>query len=70
MQKPYTKIKFKISALIWNEKFDLSDGSYSVLDVKDYFEYILKSDNISITIYVNQIENRITFKIKDIISNF
>ena len=25
-----------------NEKFELPDGSYSVLDIQDYFEYIIK----------------------------
>ena len=44
-------------------------GSYSVSDIQEYFEYILKKhgeeiDNPSIRIYVNKIENRITFKIK------
>ena len=34
--------KFKISALTWNEKFDLPDGFYSVSDIQDYFEYIFK----------------------------
>ena len=38
-------------------------------DIQDYFEYILKNhgekiDNPLIRIYVNKIENRITFKIK------
>ena len=47
----------------------LPDGSYSISDIQDYFEYILKKnsesvDNPSIRIYVNKIENRITFKIK------
>ena len=61
--------KFKISAPTWNEKFELPDGSYSVLDMQDYFEYIFKkhSENVNnppIRIYVNRIENRITFKIK------
>ena len=28
--------KFKISALTWNDKFELPDGSYSVSDVQDY----------------------------------
>ena len=60
---------FKISAPIWNEEFELPDGSYYVLDIQDYFEYILKkhgekTDNPSIRIYVNEIENRITFRIK------
>ena len=44
-------------------------GSYSVSDIQDYFKYILKKHgegigNTSVTIYVNKIENRITFKIK------
>ena len=62
--------KFKISAPTWSEDFKLPDGSYSVSDIQDYFEYILKKhsesvDNPSIRIYVNRIENRITLKIKN-----
>ena len=34
--------KFKISTPTWNEEFELSDGSYSVSNSQDYFEYILK----------------------------
>ena len=61
--------KFKISAPTWSEDFKLTDGSYSVSDIQDYFEYILKQnsesvDNPSIRMYVDIIENRITFKIK------
>ena len=42
---------------------------FSVSDIQDYFEYIMKkhgenNDKPSIQIYVNKIENRITFKIK------
>ena len=52
-----------------NEEFTLPDRSYSVSDIQDYFKYILKkhgenTDKPSIQIYVNKIENRITFKIK------
>ena len=62
--------KFKISAPTWNEEFELPDGSYSIPDIQDYFEYILKKhsesvDNPSIRTYVNKIQNRITFKIKN-----
>ena len=69
IKKSYKNNKFKISALIWNEEFQLTDGSYSVSDIQDYFEYIIKkhetvTDNPSIKIYINKIENRITFKIK------
>ena len=38
----YNNNKFKISAPTWNEEFELPDGSYSVSDIQDYFEYILK----------------------------
>ena len=62
--------KFKASAPTWNEEFELPDGSCSILDIQDYFEYILKKhsenvDNPLIRIYVNKIENRITSKIKN-----
>ena len=36
------KNEFKISAPTWNEKFELPDGSYSISDIQDYFEYIFK----------------------------
>ena len=41
--KSYKNNKFKKSAPTWNEKFDLPDGSCSVSDIQDYFEYILKN---------------------------
>ena len=49
------------------------NGSYSVSDIQDHFKYILKTHetvtgNPSIIIYVNKIENRITFKILRFIS--
>ena len=66
----YNNNKFKTSALTWNDKFESPDGSYSASNIQDYFEYILKKhgeniDNPSVKIYVNKIENRITFKIKN-----
>ena len=50
--------KFKISAPTWNDKFDLPDGSFSVSDIQDYFDYILKkhrenNGKPSVQIYVN-----------------
>ena len=70
IKNSYNNNKFKISAPTWNEEFTLPDGSYSVSDIQDYFEYILKkheenNNKPSIQIYVNKIENRITLKIKD-----
>ena len=48
----------------------MPDGSYSVQQIQDYFEFIIKKHetitdkNFSIRIYVNKIKNRIVFKIK------
>ena len=36
------KNKFKISAPTWNDTFGLPNGSYSVSDIQDYFEFIIK----------------------------
>ena len=65
----YNNNKFKISAPTWNETFDLADVSYSIADMQDYFEFIIKkhetlTENPSIQIYANKIKNRIIFKIK------
>ena len=70
INRSYNNNKFKISAPTWNDKFELPDGSYSISDIQNYFEYILRKhgeniDKSSVQIYVNKIENRITFKIKN-----
>ena len=70
IKSSYNNNKFKMSAPSWSEEFELPDGSYSLADIQDYFEYILKKhsesvDNPSIRMYINKIENRITFKIKN-----
>ena len=67
---PYRNDKFNTSAPILNDKFELPDGSYSVSDIQDYFEYINKkhetlNDNLPIQTYVKRIENGV-----DIILNF
>ena len=69
MKKRYKNNEFKISASMWNEKFKLPDGSYSLSDIQEYFQCIIKKHqtktaNPPIRIYVNKLENRITFKIK------
>ena len=43
IKSSYNNNKFKISAPTWNDKFELSDRSYFVSDIQDYFEYILKT---------------------------
>ena len=42
MKISYNNNKFKILAPTWNDKFESPDGSYSVLNIQYYFEYILK----------------------------
>ena len=69
IKSSYNNNKFKISSPTWNEEFTLPDGSYSVSDIQDYVQYVLKrreenKDKPSIQIYVNKIKNRIIFKIK------
>ena len=64
IKSSYNKSKFKISAPTWNDRFELPDGSYSVSDIQDYFEYILKKhgeniDNPSVKIYVNNIHSEL-----------
>ena len=64
----YNNNKFKISAPTWNDTFDLPDGSYSISDIQDYFEFIIKkhetlAENPPIQIYPNKIKSRIFFKI-------
>ena len=69
MKSAYTNNKFKISATTWNHEFDLLDGSYSLSDIQDYFEYLIKkheamADNLLAQIYTTKIKNRIVLKIK------
>ena len=69
IKSEHNKNKFKISASTWNDEFNLPNGSYSVSDIQDYFEYIIKkhetiADNPPVQICVNKIKNKIVFKIK------
>ena len=66
----YSNNKFKIFAPTGNKTFDLPDGSYTIDDIQDYLEFIIKkhemlTDNSPIKIYSNKIKNRIVFKIKN-----
>ena len=70
IKSSYNNNKFKISLPTWSEEFKLPDGSYSVSDIQDYFDYIMNKHGENnnkplIRIYVNKTENRITFKIKN-----
>ena len=61
--------KFKIAVPTWNDTFDLPNVSYSIADIQDYFEFIIKkletlTENPPVQIYPNKIKNRIVIKIK------
>ena len=69
IKSAYNNNQFKISAPTWNDEFDLSDGSYSIAEIQDYFEFIIKkhdtlAENLPIQICPNKIKNRIIFKVK------
>ena len=42
VKSSYNNNTFKISTPTWNEEFTLPDGPYSVSDIQDYFQFILK----------------------------
>ena len=69
IKSAYNNNKFKISVPTWSDTFDLLDGSHSIEDNQDYFEFIIKkhetlTENPPVQIYPNKIKNRIVFKIK------
>ena len=69
IKSEYNNNKFKIFAPTWNDTFDLSNCSYSISDIQDYFQFIIKkhetlTENPSIQVYPNKIKNVIVFKIK------
>ena len=69
IKSEYNNNKLKISATTWKDTFHLPDDSYSISDIQDYFELIIKkhktlTENPPIQIYPNKIKNRIVFKIK------
>ena len=45
MRRSYNNDTFKASTPLWNDKFQLPDGSYSVSVIQDYFEYIKRKLN-------------------------
>ena len=51
IKSSYNNNKFKISAPTWNDKFELPDGSYSVSNIQDYLQYILKKHGENIDKY-------------------
>ena len=69
IKSAYNNNRFKISAPTWNDELELPDGSYSIADIQDYFEFIIKkhetlTENPPVQIQPNKIKNRIVFKVK------
>ena len=69
VKSAYSNNKLKISAPTWNNTFDLPDGSYSISDIQDYFEFVTKkqetlTENPPVQIYPSKIKIRIIFKLK------
>ena len=67
IKSSYNNNKCKISAPTWNDKFELPDGSYSVSNIQDYFEYILKkhgenTDKPSMQIHVIKLKIELYLK--------
>ena len=60
IKSKYSNSKFKVSAPRQKDTFDLPDGSYSIADIQDDFEFIIKkhetlTENPPIQIYANKI---------------
>ena len=67
IKSEYNNNTLKLLAPTWNDTFDLPDGSYSIADIQDYFEFVIKkhetlTENLPVQIYQNKIKNRIVFK--------
>ena len=63
-KKSYKINKFRLSGPTHDEEFKLPDGYFSVPDIQDYFEYIIKKhealiDNAPVQMYINKIENTV-----------
>ena len=73
IRKQHKNNKLKLITPTWNDEFELPDGSYSVSDIHDFIEFSTKKYKTLTTVppihvYINRINNRFMFKIKDDIS--
>ena len=55
IKSAYNNNEFKISAPTWNDEFDLPDGSYSIADIQDYLEFIIRKHETLTDILPGQI---------------
>ena len=73
IRKQYKNNKLKLITSTWNDEFELPDSSYSVSDIHGFIEFSTKKYKTLTTVppihvYINRINNRFMFKIKDDIS--
>ena len=69
IRQQYKNSEHRIVASTWNDEFYQADSSYSVSNIRDYLEYIIKtkeilSTNLPICIHNNRINNRISVQNK------
>ena len=69
LKKTVKNNQLKIMAPTWNYEFELPDGSYSVSDIQNCAEYIIKkhetlTSTSPIHVDINRINNRLVFKTK------
>ena len=67
IKSEYNNNKFKTSAPTWNDTFNLPDGSYSIADIRDYFEFIIKkhetlTENPPVQIYPKKLRTEVFSK--------
>ena len=64
MKISYNNYKHKISASTWNDKFELPDGPYSISEIQDYFEYIIKQHETFVDFSIGREDKYILTKLK------
>ena len=69
IRKQYKNNKLKTIAPAWNDGFELLDGSYSVSDIRNYREFIIKKHETltaipPIHVYININKDRLVVKSK------
>ena len=67
IRKQYKNNKLKIIASIRNDEFELPHGFYSVSDIEDYIEYVIKMHETLTTfcpiyVYINRINDKLMLK--------
>ena len=58
IKSEYNNNKSKISAPTWNDTFDLPDDSYSIADIQDYFEFVIKKHETFGKMFPTKIKNK------------